>query len=78
MISVIHENDDDNDDNSHTPVRGNLNSIRPKPSTRTVMMPVESETLQGFKSFYGHHNKQYTILEKKKYVSNIFFMDVMM
>ncbi len=30
---------------------------------------MQTDTLQGFKSFYGHHHKQYTILAKKKYVS---------
>ena len=36
---------------------------------------MQTDTLQGFKSFYNHHHKQYTILAKKKYVSIMIIMD---
>ncbi|KAL3757018.1 hypothetical protein ACHAWU_005504 [Discostella pseudostelligera] len=32
-----------------------------------IPMPMQSDTLQGCKSFYGDHQRQYTILSKKKY-----------
>ena len=56
-------------------MRGNLNAL-PKPSSRhndMMPMPMQSDTLQGFKSFYGDHQRQYTILSKKKYVSSCIY-----
>lgn len=69
LASVPEEND--NSTIVH-PVRGNLNSIRSRQhSSQNVKtpFPMQTDTLQGFRSFYGHHHKQYTILAKKKYVS---------
>lgn len=34
--------------------------------------PPQSETLKGFRSFFGTHQKQYTIASKKKYVSYLY------
>eukprot|EP00584_Thalassiosira_punctigera_P007346 CAMPEP_0172539204 /NCGR_PEP_ID=MMETSP1067-20121228/10462_1 /TAXON_ID=265564 ORGANISM="Thalassiosira punctigera, Strain Tpunct2005C2" /NCGR_SAMPLE_ID=MMETSP1067 /ASSEMBLY_ACC=CAM_ASM_000444 /LENGTH=669 /DNA_ID=CAMNT_0013324853 /DNA_START=106 /DNA_END=2115 /DNA_ORIENTATION=+ len=48
----------------------NNNIVGPMPST-PLSPPPQSETLKGFRTFFGKHQKQYTIASKKKYSNKI-------
>ena len=49
-----------------TPIIGR--TLPSSPNARPLPPPPQSETLRGFRTFYGKHQKQYTIASKEKYV----------
>mmetsp|Transcript_15361 Transcript_15361/g.36825 ORF Transcript_15361/g.36825 Transcript_15361/m.36825 type:complete len:697 (+) Transcript_15361:176-2266(+) len=52
-----------------TPIIGR--TLPSSPNARPLPPPPQSETLRGFRTFYGKHQKQYTIASKEKYRSNL-------
>lgn len=64
VASVTSMNSRASGKNSPRPIRRRITS-----SNSLNHMAPQSETLRGFRTFYGTHQKQYTISSKAKYVS---------